>query len=133
MIYEKLYKFSKKNITIEKDGVNPHFKNRYSTLTEVLSKVKPVLAEMGILILQQPEVEGLKTRLIDLEDNSEVSGTMPWEGVDNPQKVLACTTYYRRGSLISMLGLEDEDNDGEDTVARVQPKKGVIDQNDSPF
>lgn len=112
MITTKLLAFQKENITVEKDGNNPFFKSKYVTLNEVLSKIRKPLNDAGILIVQEPTVEGLKTRLIDTEDNSEITAIMPWVGHDNPQKVLACTTYYRRGSLVSMLGLEDEDDDG---------------------
>lgn len=112
MITTKLLAFQKENITVEKDGNNPFFKSKYVTLNEVLSKIRKPLNDVGILIVQEPTVEGLKTRLIDTEDNSEITAIMPWVGHDNPQKVLACTTYYRRGSLVSMLGLEDEDDDG---------------------
>ena len=37
---------------------------------------------------------------------------MKYIGASNAQQILSCNTYYRRGSLISLLGLEDEDDDG---------------------
>ena len=116
MIYTKLLEFQKQGIAVKKDADNPFFKSKYVTLNEVLDKVKAPLNDMGIVIVQEPRETGLLTRLIDTEDDTEVSGFMPWVGADNAQKVLACTTYYRRGSLVSLLGLQDEDNDGNDTL-----------------
>lgn len=121
-IYTKLLQIQKENITVTKDGKNPHFKSKYATLNEVLDKVKKPLNDAGIVIVQEPTAEGLKTRLIDTEDNSEVSSLMPYVGHDTAQKVLACNTYYRRGSLVSLLGLEDEDDDGNTASA---PKPAV--------
>lgn len=131
MIHQKLLEFKAKNITIERDGVNPHFKNRYSTLNEVLSKVQKPLADMKVLIVQSPTKEGLETRLIDLEDASETVSLVPYTGVTDMQKLGGAITYARRYALISMLGLEDEDLDGEDS----SPKKvkGVQDVEGEPF
>lgn len=122
MIYTKLLALQKENITVTRDGKNPHFKSKYATLNEVLDKVKEPLNKLGILIIQEPTVEGLKTRFIDTEDNTEVSSLMPYVGIENAQKVLACNTYYRRGSLVSLLGLEDEDDDGNTASAPVKAK-----------
>jgi len=121
-IYTKLLKIQQENITVTKDGKNPHFKSSYPTLNEVLDKVKKPLNDAKIVIVQEPTAEGLKTRLIDTEDDSEVSSLMPYVGADTAQKLLACNTYFRRGSLVSLLGLEDEDDDGNTASA---PKPAV--------
>lgn len=151
-IYKKLQEFAKQGITVKKDADNPFFKSKYTTLNEVLDKVKQPLASLDVLIVQEPTVDGLRTRLIDTTDDTEVSGIMPWVGADNAQKILACTTYYRRGSLISLLGLEDEDDDGnvastakptiharpvDRTIkggyGNVGPTKGVMEAKGEPF
>ena len=46
---------------------------------------------------------------------------MKYVGVTDAQKLLACNTYFRRGSLVALLGLSDEDDDGE-KVIQVAPK-----------
>lgn len=148
MIYKKLRDFKKLGITVEKDGRNSFFKkdgkdSEYTTLNEVLEKVEAPLLELGVLIVQEPTADGLRTRLIDIDDGDEVSGLMPWVGADNAQKLLACTTYYRRGSLVSMLGLQASDDDGNTASAAKAPQravasatpapKGPVDSNDQPF
>lgn len=134
MIYEKLLKFQEQGITIEKDGVNPHFKNRYSTLNEVLGKVKEPLAKLGILVVQFPVKDGLETRLVDTESGDELISLTPYTGVADMQKLGGAITYARRYALIAMLGLEDEDDDGN--TASVAPKKAAtspVQKNDEPF
>lgn len=112
MIYTKLLEFQKKNITIKKDGNNPHFKSKYASLNEVLDKVKEPLNEMGILILQKPQKGGLETILLDTEDDSSVDCFMEYVETTTAQKLGSCNTYNRRYSLVTLLGLEDEDDDG---------------------
>lgn len=116
-IYTKLLDFQKLNISVKKSSENPHFKSKYANLNEVLDKVKKPLNDMNILIIFEPRSEGLKTTLKDLESNTEISSFMKYVDCGNAQKLLACNTYYRRGSLVSLLGLEDEDDDGNTASA----------------
>lgn len=116
-IYKKLLDFQKLGITIKKGERNPHFKNTYANLNEVLDKVTKPLNDMGVVIIQTPEQEGLRTTLIDTTADeksgvSQITGFLPFMGVNKPQDVGSNLTYYRRYSLVTMLGLEDEDDDG---------------------
>ena len=120
-IYKKLLEFQKKGITLAKDGTNPHFKSSYVTLNEVLAKVKGPLNEMGIVIMQHPGLSGpindrttpgLYTTLIDTEDDDRVECFMPYVEATTAQKLGSNNTYNRRYSLVTLLGLEDEDDDG---------------------
>lgn len=111
-IYKKLLEFQRLNISVHKDGKNPHFKNSYATLNEVLDKVKAPLNKLGIVIIFNPEPTGLRTILYDTESDTRIESFMQYVNVGNAQNLLACNTYFRRGSLVSLLGLEDEDDDG---------------------
>ncbi len=111
-IFKKLLAFQKLNISVKKDGKNPHFKSNYATLNEVLDKVKEPLNKLGVVILFSPESEGLRTILYDCESDTQTEGFMKYVDCGNAQKLLSCNTYFRRGSLVSLLGLEDEDDDG---------------------
>jgi len=112
MIYKKLLEFQKLGITIKKGDRNPHFKNTYANLNEVLSKVTKPLNDMGVVIVQHPTNLGLQTSLWDTEDDTSCDGFLPFTEATNPQKIGSNLTYYRRYSLVTMLGLEDEDDDG---------------------
>lgn len=149
-ITKKLLQFQKLNIVVEKDATNPHFKSSYASLNEVLAKVKKPLNELGVLILQEPQVPmptnlegveaspvaGLRTILVDTEDDTRVECFMPYVGADTAQKLGSANTYCRRYSLVTLLGLEDSDDDGEVASAPSRlgaAKKSVVERNDAPF
>ena len=116
MIYKKLLAFQKLGITIKKGEKNPHFKNTYANLNEVLGKVTKPLNDLGVVIIQAPTKDGLLTTLVDTETESEelsqIQGFLPFVDMANPQKIGSNLTYYRRYALVTMLGLEDADDDG---------------------
>jgi hypothetical protein len=118
-IYKKLLEFQKLGISIKKDKINPHFKNEYASLNEVLDKVKPELNKMGIVVVQRPCTAYLETILQDTEDDSLVVSYVPYINPTDMQKLGGAITYARRYALVSMLALEDEDDDGN--VASEQP------------
>ena len=116
MIYKKLLAFQKLGITIKKGEKNPHFKNTYANLNEVLGKVTKPLNDLGVVIIQAPTKDGLLTTLVDTETEgeelSQIQGFLPFVDTANPQKIGSNLTYYRRYALVTMLGLEDADDDG---------------------
>lgn len=129
MIYKKLLEFQKKGITIKKGERNPHFKNTYANLNEVLDKVTQPLNELGVVIIQIPVELGLETTLLDTEDDTKITGLLPFVGIANPQQVGSNLTYYRRYSLVTMLGLEDEDDDGNKATGNTAPKQTTSNNN----
>lgn len=122
MIKKKLLQLQKENIILEKDGTNPHFKSHYVTLNAVLKAIKPRLSDLNVLLLQSPTKEGLTTSLVDLDDDSEVSCFMPYVETTSAQKIGSNNTYNRRYSLITLLGLEDDDDDGNEASKPVVKK-----------
>lgn len=141
-IYKKLLEFQKQNIVISKDGSNPHFKSSYATLNEVLAKVKTPLNDMGVVILQEPTIltdieggatHGLRTRLVDTEDDTSIECFMPYVDATTAQKLGSCNTYNRRYSLVTLLGLEDEDDDGNVASAPAYAKGKAAKSEDKQF
>lgn len=116
MIQKKLLDFQKLGISIKKNSVNPHFKNEYADLNEVLDKVKKPLNELGVVIMQRPDGDakgyGLITELIDTEDDTKIQSFVPFINATDMQKLGGAITYAKRYSLVAMLVLEDEDDDG---------------------
>lgn len=112
MIYKKLLDFQKLGISVKKNSVNPHFKNEYADLNEVLDKVKKPLNDLGVVIIQTPTADGLLTRLVDVEDETSVQSIVPFINPTDMQKLGGAITYAKRYSLIAMLALEDNDDDG---------------------
>jgi hypothetical protein len=136
MIHKKLLEFQKLNITIEKDNENPHFRNSYSSLNEVMGKVKAPLNKLGVVIEFIPMATGVQTELVDTEDDSKVVGFFPYSDLTNAQKIGGSITYGKRYSVIAMLGLEDSDDDGESAVSgkpAVSVARAVINKSDKSF
>lgn len=123
-IYKKLLEFQKLGVTIKKGSTNPHYRSTYANLNEVLDKVKPELNKMGVVIVQKPDANGLWTVLHDTEDDSVVECYLPFVQMTDAQKLGSNITYNRRYSLVTLLGLEDEDDDGQRAVYTKPEPKG---------
>ncbi len=117
-IQSKLLEFQKLNISIKKGKTNPHFKNKYADINEVLDKVKPALSQLGVVLYQVPEQDGLRTFLHDTESGTQIEGYLEFSQKSDAQKLGSNITYYRRYSLVAMLGLEDDDNDGTEATKK---------------
>jgi hypothetical protein len=98
---------------IKKDAKNPHFKNTYATLKQVLSEVKPILSEVGLLITQPIDERGIGTVITDGKDSISSFIAMP-VGLA-PQQIGSAITYFRRFTCSSLLCLEIDDDDAEYT------------------
>ena len=100
-----------------KNATNPHFRNRYADLTEVIDTTRPVLAKHGLSVVQLPGyVEGITTLdTILLHESGEwISGTAGARvQKDDPQGVGSALTYLRRYSLAAVVGIGQEDDDAE--------------------
>lgn len=106
----KLLEFQKKVNAIKKDGKNPHFKSSYATLTQIISEVKPVLSECGVLLIQPIKDNKVGTVLSDDKEILAESWIDLPTGL-NPQQLGSAITYFRRYTLASLLALEIEDDD----------------------
>lgn len=127
MIYKKLLEIQQRGLSVTKNKTNPHYKNGYPDINEVLSKVLPVLSKKKISLVQSPTTEGLLTTLIDTEDDTKVESLIPWTNNTDPQKIGGAITYYRRYSLVSLLNLEAEDDDGNQASQQSDVRKEVDD------
>ena len=107
----QLLEFQKKISVIKKDSKNPHFKNTYASLTQILGEVKPVLNDLGILLTQPIKDGKVGTEL-------SYNGIKEFSFVDlpnnqTPQQLGSAITYFRRYTLASLLALEIDDDDAQ--------------------
>lgn len=103
---------------LEKSATNPHFKNKFVPLHEVVQSVLPILNNNGLALSQFPTTTpdgspGLTTMLLH-ESGQFLEHTMPLLSAKNdPQGQGSAITYARRYAMMSVLGLVgDEDDDG---------------------
>jgi hypothetical protein len=121
-----LHKFHGLMGKVGKDAVNPHFKNKYASLSNIIEATTPHLNAVGLSIIQLPCESGLETMLLHTSGEyiSSVSLT-PCKDVSNPQALGSALTYAKRYSYAGALNLNiDEDDDAQRaTIAPVaQPK-----------
>jgi hypothetical protein len=100
-----------------KGSVNPHFKNRYADLAEVLNTVRPVFAANGLSIIQSTSYDGslvsVTTTILHSEGGHVSSTASCVPAKADAQGVGASTTYLRRYALAAMTGIAQEDDDGQ--------------------
>jgi len=110
---------------VGKDSVNPHFRNKYASLSNIIEAVTPHLNAAGLSIIQMPTTDGLNTMLLH-ESGEYISSVSAIAAKDpmNPQAVGSAITYARRYALGSVLSLNiDEDDDA--TAATVPPRQAA--------
>lgn len=113
---KKLLEFQKKIGAIAKDGKNPHFKSTYATLQGILSEVKPVLNELGLVLSQPIRGNHVVTIISDTDSNEITEASIELPVGLNPQQMGSAITYYRRYLLAGVLSLELEDDDGNQST-----------------
>jgi len=102
----------RKAATLGKSGKNPMFKSQYSTLGDVLKALENI-ADHGLGFEQHIHDNMLITTVMHLETGEAFSSAMPLHPEKpTPQGLIACVTYYRRVQLMTMFGLNAEDDDG---------------------
>lgn len=114
----------------QKEGYNPMFRSNYTTVTSVLDAVRPAYV-LGISIMQMPEMDKLITRVGHssgqwLEIETPLFIGEP-KGMSKMQAYGNAVTYARRYALVSLFGIGQEDNDGNDSNHNEpMPKKETL-------
>lgn len=115
-IQKKLLQFQEKVGAIKKDSTNPFFKSSYFNIDTLLATIKPILNEVGLVLLQPLTTfdgkPALVTKILDSETEESIEGTVVLPESPDAQKMGGIITYFRRYCIQSMLSLEAEDDDG---------------------
>jgi hypothetical protein len=107
---------------IERDSLNPHFKNRYFDINSLLAELKPVLTKYRLVLIQPIIGDALTTVLYDADSGDKIESSFTLPQLGDMQKLGGAISYARRYALVSMFALEGEDNDGEGLTATVKPQ-----------
>lgn len=128
---KKLLAFQKQMVAISKDSTNPFYKSKYFDINKLLEEVKPVLNELGLVLVQAlSSIDGkpaIKTELYNVDNTEQfplLSSTTPLPENPDPQKMGSIITYYRRYSIQTLLCLQSEDDDAN-IVSRQAIKQEV--------
>ncbi len=109
-----------------KDSLNPHFKSKYADLASCYDACRKILSDNGFVILQYPFVSNdqatmLRSHLIHTSGQSITGELYVCDKSASPQVRGSALTYARRYSLVTMVGLATEDDDGN-TASQIKPK-----------
>ena len=106
--------------TLPKDGTNPHYSSKYTTLEKIVETVRPLLVEHGLVWMTFPtrnaaDQPSLRYELTHAPSGAHVGDTVPLMiERTSPQGLGSALTYMRRYTLCAVLDLvADEDDDGE--------------------
>ena len=122
-IYNKLHKAKLEIGKVTKGNNNPFFKSKYADLNSLIEAVEPTLLKYDLILLQ-PIIDGkVHTQIIDIESGDMVESYLTLPTITDPQKIIASITYFRRGTLQSLLSLQAVDDDGNESKRSVQLPK----------
>lgn len=107
---------------------NPHFKSKYADLAEILNVCRKPLATHGLSVIQivvgEHSEPFLRTMLLHVS-GQWIAGEIPlsiWEAsadgkthLARPQTIGSLVTYMRRYTLAGIVGVAQEDDDGNAT------------------
>jgi len=60
------------------------------------------------------------TEIIDIESGDKIVSEINLPNIADPQKLIASITYFRRGTLQTLLSLQAVDDDGNEAAKQVQ-------------
>ena len=103
--------------TVKKEDKNPFFKSSYAGLPSVLEVVLPILNKCDLFLTQSPITAGdrigVKTIIMHSSGESIESEFTVNLAKNDPQGAGSAITYTRRYAIVSILGLNvDDDDDG---------------------
>lgn len=103
-----------------KNRVNPHFKSQYADLAAVLDAIRAPLAANGLSFTQTMGFNEhghflLRTMLLH-SSGQFITTEYPLPSTGTPQQMGASQTYARRYSLAAIVGVAQDDDDGNTAI-----------------
>jgi hypothetical protein len=118
---------------VAKDSVNPHFKNRYASLENVIEAAKPALQANGLAFTQAPGAlvdNAIEVTTMLMHVSGEwLRSTLHVPLVKrDPQGVGSAITYGTRYALMATLGLPPVDDDAETATDRAPRREPSVER-----
>lgn len=107
-------------VEVKKNKTNPHHKNKYADLEAIVDAISPELDGQGLMFIQTLDDENLApgqvliiTRIVHVASGQWLESRFRMDArAATPQDLGSAVTYARRYSLVTILGLTPEDDDG---------------------
>lgn len=108
-----------------KNAANPHFRSKYADLAEVLNTARPVLSRHGLSLTQFPAFDGNMVHVASVLAHASggyISGTISCvPAKSDAQGVGSASTYGRRYGAAAIVGIAQEDDDGNAAAHNDKP------------
>ena len=121
-VHSALLAFQKEFQGAKKTAVNPHFKNEYFSLDDIVHATTPLLTKHGLYVSHRITCADSVTLMVtSVSDESGdcISSSIPLPVSQNPQAMGSAITYYKRYNLCSLLNIAEADDDGNAASALI--------------
>lgn len=110
-----------------RDGYNPHFRNRYTTLNTLIEHVTPILAAHSLAVVQL--VGELNVTTLMIHKSGEYIGIQTTLVLDKQsmQALGSAITYARRYGLEAITGVASQDDDDANAASQSEAKSQTVD------
>ena len=139
-INEKLFNLQQEIGTVSKDASNPFYKSKYFDINSLIKQLQPLLKKHRLSLKQPIKFDAINNlsyiqTYFECADTSQRSDTseMKLPEVLDPQKMGSIVTYYRRYTLVSLLSLQAEDDDGNLGSNKVTEEQKWLNPNTPEF
>jgi len=109
---------------------NPYFKSKYADLSEVWDACREPLSNNGLAVTQIVSEENEKQALVTILGHSSgqwIKSVMALPiQKPGPQEIGSCITYCRRYALAAIVGVYQDDDDGESAQKSFREGTGII-------
>ena len=119
--HEKRSNFDTMLGSIKKDKKNPYFKSNYADINTILAVIKEPLSVNRLRLSEKKMFDKelniwvISLKIIDIDNPADFEETISpiiAKAQNDPQAHIAATTYARRDAHVTLLNLEQEDDDG---------------------
>jgi hypothetical protein len=128
---EKILAIQNEIGVLSKTETNPFYKSKYMDINGLLKELVPLLGKHEVTVLQPlSNIDGKPAlgTIVSVDGQVVTENYIPLPDLQDPQKMGAAITYYRRYALQSMFLLQAEDDDGNSTIPK--DKQKTINLND---
>ena len=122
--------FSKdfQDASLKKDAKNPHLRNSYLSLDNILNTVRPLLAKNGLTVMQDLAGDYLITTILHESGQyrgsamhfNEMAGN---KGTNNLQQIGGGITYAKRYAISAVLSISVDTDDDGNSMKTITPAK----------
>ena len=123
-LFKAIHKFHQEETVVTMTAINPRFKSKYASLSDIQKAIRPVLNKVGLIVVHQLGNDDMMTSsLIHVESGQSISSTYVLRCKGNDAQAWGgAITYAKRYALSALLDIitdvDDDGNTATDSVVR---------------